>query len=64
MIRLTDSDYEMIEVLKRSGRISVTDLAEALSISRSTAQKRLERLETSEVIESYTCVLAASYQRD
>ena len=35
MIRLTDSDYEMIEVLKRSGRISVTDLAEALSMRRS-----------------------------
>lgn len=64
MIRLTDSDYEMIEVLKRSGRISVTDLADVLSISRSTAQKRLERLETSGVIESYSCILAAPYQRD
>ncbi len=64
MIRLTDSDYEMIEVLKRAGRISVTDLAKALSVSRSTAQKRLERLETSGVIDSYTCILAAPYQQD
>lgn len=64
MIRLTDSDYEMIEVLKRAGRISVTDLAKTLSVSRSTAQKRLERLETSGVIESYTCILSASYQRE
>ena len=64
MIRLTDRDHEMIDVLKRNGRISITDLANALGVSRSTAQKRLERLENSGVIESYSCVLAGPYQRE
>lgn len=64
MIRLSQADLDMIEVLKASGRISVSDLAKTLGVSRSTAQKRLERLEASGVIESYTCILAAAYQRD
>lgn len=64
MIRLSQADLDMIEVLKASGRISVSDLAKTLGVSRSTAQKRLERLGASGVIESYTCILAAAYQRD
>jgi len=63
VIRLSKADLDMIEVLKTSGRISVSDLAKTLGVSRSTAQKRLERLEASGVIESYTCLLAATYQR-
>ena len=63
MIRITDSDLEMIEVLKSHGRISVSELAKTLGVSRSTAQKRLERLEASGVIESYTCILSAAYRR-
>lgn len=64
MIRITDSDLKLIEVLKSHGRISVSDLAKRLGVSRSTAQKRLERLETSGVIESYTCILSTAYQRN
>jgi DNA-binding Lrp family transcriptional regulator len=64
MIHLSQADLAMIEVLKASGRMSVSDLAKTLGVSRSTAQKRLERLEGSGVIESYTCILAAAYQRD
>jgi DNA-binding Lrp family transcriptional regulator len=63
MIRLTEQDHAMIELLKRSARMSVTDLAMAMGVSRSTAQKRLERLEKSRVIEAYTCVLAGPYRR-
>ena len=63
MIRITDSDLEIIEVLKAPGRMSVSDLAKTLGVSRSTAQKRLERLEASGVIESYTCILSAAYRR-
>lgn len=64
MIRLTDGDLKLIEVLKSSARMSVSDLAKALGVSRSTAQKRLERLEAEGVIEGYTCVLSAAYQHD
>lgn len=63
MIHLSDRDCAMIEVMRRSGRISVTELADTLGVSRSTAQKRLERLEGSGVIESYTCVVAAEYRQ-
>lgn len=63
MIRITDSDLKMIEALRSHGRISVSDLAKKLGVSRSTAQKRLERLETSGVIESYTCLLSPEYRR-
>ena len=64
MIQLSERDYDMIGVLKRFGRISVTELAEVLGVSRSTAQKRLERLEESGVIVSYTCIVAADYRRE
>lgn len=64
MLRLSDQDYAMIELLKRAGRKSVTELAADLGVSRSTAQKRLERLESSGVIESYSCILAAPYRRE
>lgn len=64
MIKLSEQDHAMIELLKRSARMSVSDMAKALGVSRSTAQKRLERLETAGVIESYSCILAAPYQRD
>ena len=63
MKNLSKQDHAMIDVLKRSGRLSVTDLARELNVSRSTAQKRLERLEGSGVIESYSCVLSAAYRR-
>ncbi|MAP95681.1 MAG: AsnC family transcriptional regulator [Ponticaulis sp.] len=63
-MKLSEQDHAMIELLKRSARMSVSDMAKALGVSRSTAQKRLERLETAGVIESYSCILAAPYQRD
>ena len=64
MISLSEQDHAMIELLKRSARMSVSDMAKSLGVSRSTAQKRLERLEGAGVIDSYTCILAAPYQRD
>jgi DNA-binding Lrp family transcriptional regulator len=47
-------DRQLLELLTRNARISVTDLAKRLKLARSTVQARIERLERSGVIAGYT----------
>ncbi len=60
-MRLTDKDHELIGVLRDNARASTTELAKRLGLSRSTVQKRLERLETQGVIDGYTVRLSTQY---
>jgi DNA-binding Lrp family transcriptional regulator len=55
---LKHRDRQMINALKQNGRIPVSDLARKLGIARTTAQKRLNQLEASGVIQGYTVRLA------
>lgn len=57
----SDKDLELIDLLRRDARMSVTDIAARLGVSRSTAQKRLEQLEKRGVIASYTVVLSEAF---
>jgi DNA-binding Lrp family transcriptional regulator len=59
-IPLTDADERLIAALQRNARMSTSDLARALGVSRSTVQARLSRLERSGVIEGYALRLSAS----
>jgi len=55
---ISNNDRLMISALKQNGRIPISDLARKLGIARTTAQKRLNRLEENGVIQAYTVKLA------
>jgi len=61
MIKISPNDHKLIDQLRLNARVKITDLARALKVSRSTAQKRLERLEQAKVIEGYTVILSPEY---
>jgi len=60
-IRLTHKDNQLLNLLRGKARASVTEIAKLLNVSRSTIQKRLERLENEGVISGYTIQLHSSY---
>lgn len=60
-IRLTEKDRELLALLGADARMSVSALAKALSLSRTTVQARLERLEREGVIAGYGVRLSEAY---
>ncbi|MGR3636183.1 MAG: Lrp/AsnC family transcriptional regulator [Shimia sp.] len=50
-------DRAILSVLARDGRISITDLAQEIGLSKSPTQSRLRRLEASGVIKGYHALL-------
>ena len=60
-IRVTYKDQQLLSVLRGKARASTTELAQILGVSRSTIQKRLERLESGGVISGYTVQLSSDY---
>lgn len=60
-IRVTFKDQQLLAVLRGNARASTTELAQILGVSRSTVQKRLERLESEGVIAGYTVQLSSEY---
>lgn len=60
-MRVTFKDQQLLDILRDHGRTSATDLAKLMGISRSTIQKRLERLETEGVIDGYSVRLSSAY---
>jgi DNA-binding Lrp family transcriptional regulator len=64
MAILDPKDREMIALLKADSRASITTLANTLGLSRTTAQKRLDRLVSTGVIQRFTVDLDAAGQGD
>lgn len=60
-MRITFKDQQLLSLLRSNARISITDLAKKLGVSRSTAQKRLEALENKNVIAGYTVQMSSTY---
>jgi len=58
---LSDKDRELLAVLSENARMPVATLAKRLSLSRTTVQARLERLERDKVIAGYSIRLSESY---
>lgn len=54
-------DQRLIFLLRENARASVSDLARALDLSRSTVQNRIARLEASGVIRGYSVNLGGEY---
>ncbi len=58
---LTGKDEQMIALLRQNGRLSVSEIARRLSVSRTAAQMRLQKLERNGVIAGYSVNLSADY---
>lgn len=54
---LDSFDHAILRILKQDGRISVTDLAQAISLSKSPTQARLKRLEREGFITGYQALV-------
>lgn len=54
---LDQFDFAILEVLAANGRISITDLAKRIGLSKSPTQARLRRLEAEGVITGYQALI-------
>jgi DNA-binding Lrp family transcriptional regulator len=61
MVDLNDKDEQLIALLRQDGRISVSELARRMNLSRTAAQMRLQKLERNGVIEGYSVTLSPDY---
>ncbi len=55
---LDEYDFKLINLLKENSRLSVSELAKLLGLSRQTVKARMERLEKEGVIQKYTIKLS------
>ena len=62
-IKMDDLDRKLLALLRTDARASTSALARKLSITRSTLQSRLQRLEKNGIITGYTVRLGNDYQR-
>ncbi|MCV6606498.1 MAG: Lrp/AsnC family transcriptional regulator, partial [Porticoccaceae bacterium] len=60
---LDNTDQKLIALLRMNARLSTSELARQLDISRSTIQSRLRRLETRNIISGYTVQFNEEYDR-
>ncbi|MEC7378454.1 MAG: Lrp/AsnC family transcriptional regulator [Pseudomonadota bacterium] len=58
---ISSQDQKLLGLLRQNARASVTDLARALHVSRSTVQNRIRRLESSGVIRGYSVQLGGEF---
>ncbi|MBL3555151.1 MULTISPECIES: Lrp/AsnC family transcriptional regulator [Marinobacter] len=58
---LGKQDQELLLRLRQNARSSISDLARALNVSRSTVQNRIAKLETSGVIRGYSVQLGGEF---
>jgi Lrp/AsnC family leucine-responsive transcriptional regulator len=57
MAILDDSDRSILDGLRRNGRATVAELAQATGLSPSACSRRLRRLEVTGVIRGYTAII-------
>ncbi|MDX1757432.1 MAG: Lrp/AsnC family transcriptional regulator [Marinobacter sp.] len=58
---ISQQDRKLIALLRQNARTSVSDLARALHLSRSTVQNRIARLEASGIIKGYSVEVGGEY---
>jgi len=63
-MNINDKDERLIAVLRDKGRISISDLARTLEVSRTSAQMRLEKLQRSGVITGYGVRLSEKFLKN
>jgi DNA-binding Lrp family transcriptional regulator len=61
---MNSADTSLLALLRENARISTSELARKLSISRSTVQSRIRRLELAGVIKGFTVEYGDEYEKD
>jgi len=61
---MDDLDRKLLRTLSKNVRISISQLARVLGVSRSTAQSRLKRLETNGMITGYRIEYGEKFNRN
>ena len=61
---LSDKDKQLISLLRENARFSVSEIARRLSVSRTAAQMRLQKLERNGVIDGYSVRLSEKFSKD
>ncbi len=61
---ISEQDERLLSILRTNARTSVSDLARALNLSRSTVQNRIAKLERSGVIKGYVVEYGGEYLKD
>lgn len=63
IMKLTDTDQQLLSLLRENARASTAEIARRLGLSRTTIQSRIERLERDGVISGYTVRVHDEYER-
>ena len=58
---MANQDEQLIGLLRENGRLSVSEIARKMSVSRTAAQMRLQKLERNGVIDGYSVKLSSGY---
>ena len=58
---ISEKDNDVLNLLRENARATTTEMAKTLGLSRSTVQKRLERMEDIGMIEGYTVRLSSAW---
>lgn len=64
MAILDDADYRILEILQKDGRITFSDLADQVNLSRSAVRERIKNMEDSGIIRGFTAIIdAKAYEK-
>lgn len=64
MAILDDADYMILEILQKDGRITFSDLADQVNLSRSAVRERIKNMEDSGIIRGFTAIIdAKAYEK-
>jgi DNA-binding Lrp family transcriptional regulator len=62
-MKLSDTDQQLLSLLRENARASTAQIARRLGLSRTTVQSRIERLEREGVVSGYTVRVHDEYER-
>lgn len=61
---ITEQEKKLLLLLRENARMSVSDLARSLNLSRTTVQNRLSKLESTGVIKGYSVEFGSAFLAD
>ena len=59
MYRMDETDYAILELLKTDGRMSYSDIAEEVHLSRVAVRERISAMKNNGIIQGFTVIIDA-----